>query len=63
MFLYVAKIYKKSKLMYLYLDLKLYLMIKYNHTCLYMNNHVFINVYGKEGMRYWLIKRMELLIN
>lgn len=33
MFLYVAKTYKKNKLMYLYLDLKLYLMIKYNHAC------------------------------
>ena len=52
MFLYVAKTYKKNKLMYLYLDLKLYLMIKCNHACLYMYNHVFINVYGKEGIRY-----------
>lgn len=52
MFLYEAKTYKKNKLMYkLYLDLKLYLMIKYNHSCLYMYNHVFINVYGK-GMKY-----------
>lgn len=51
MFLYVNKTYKKNKLMYLYLDLKLYLMIKYNHACLYMYNHVFIYVYDK-GMKY-----------